>query len=249
MSWAGSEIVDVYLGTTGLAVDGAHAGRAWLRPAASWGEALAEFEQWARSHPAARRVRLWLAGELCRPFLVPALAGVKRQEERERIAASLAPAATGLAGACRVWVDASGVSQAAVAAALELAVWEALDAALRTARLRPVSVRPWWSEALRICLARKPDALALACHDGSALTLLGGTGADFSVARTFHPVADVESARAALLRAALSAQIEDARGGRVTLAPFEPGSGEAAGADAASPSRFAPWTRWQPGLL
>jgi len=49
------------------------------------------------------KLRIWLSGGLCRPFIVPAVPGIRGTVEWQRTAAALAPQRTGLAGPCRVW--------------------------------------------------------------------------------------------------------------------------------------------------
>ena len=85
MWWAGSKPYDVYLGTRAFAVcrgvevqhvqavAGQHAGI----------EALGA---WLSKGQPRRRLRVWLSGGLCRPFIVREVPGVSGEAEWQRVA-------------------------------------------------------------------------------------------------------------------------------------------------------------------
>jgi hypothetical protein len=119
----------------------------------------------------------------------------------------MAPAATGLQGACDVWVEEPRRAGTPVAVAVASDALTALRAmSVRGARV--VSVQPWWSEVLRAAVARQPRPVAMSIQDCDSVTILLGEGDDFEVMSTVAPVQDAESARMAFARAALSSSVE-----------------------------------------
>ncbi len=165
------------------------------------------------------RLRLWLSGGLCRPFLLPPLPGVSGAQEILRVASRLANERTGLPGACRVWLDGPRHDEARMAVALEQDTLDRLQAALGS-RWRIDAILPWWAEVLKAALARKDAPSALGVQDCDALTILIGKNKGFDMATTIHPVHDDASADSAFTRALLSADIE--QGGEM-LARLVPG--------------------------
>jgi hypothetical protein len=205
--WAGSTALDVYLGTRaalicfegkrlfGQGVAGEDAGFDVL------GSALG-------SMPHARRLRVWLSGGLCRPFLLPSVAGVRDDQEVQRVATALAADATGLHGPLQVWVESAAASQARVAVAIEAAVLRRVNALCAGHRRRVVAIRPWWAEVQRAGLAGRDGLAALSVQDCDSVTLLFGRDGDLESASTVTPVLDAETARTAFARATLSSSVD-----------------------------------------
>lgn len=206
MWWAGSKACDLYLGTRAVAIgndtdeaiatstDGFEAGMLW-----------AQSQHKEKDHSS--RLRVWLSGGLCRPFLLPDLAGISGEAEIARVASRLANERTGFPGACRVWLDAAKRGEPRVAIAVEEETIGRLESGLGS-RWRIVSIQPWWAEVLRVALLRKEAPLALGVQDCDSLTILVGRNGGFESATTISPILDEASANAAFARARLSAKVE-----------------------------------------
>ena len=126
--------------------------------------------------------------------------GLAGEAEFERVAVAMAPARTGLTGPCRVWFDPPLETALAKQPAPRLVValsQEVLDrclAVLRGARLRAVSVKPWWAGVLNAALstvAMTPAAAAkvemLGVRDCDSLTVLAGAADSFDHASSLSP--------------------------------------------------------------
>lgn len=184
---AGSETVDVYLASGRVGISDASESPAWTLfqvPVDDPGLLAGEVASAAHGR---RKVRLWLSGELARPFLFGPVAGLRRWAEVERVLEAAAPDATGLDGPCKVWIDGDPTRQACVAVAVPAALVEALAAARREKRLAVVSVRPWWSVALNAVLASEPSAELVMIDDHDALTVLQGGSGRYVAAATGWP--------------------------------------------------------------
>lgn len=206
MWWAGSKPFDVYLGTRAVAACG---GKEVLlfEETLSLEAGLGALSAWCASAPTRSAVRVWLSGGLCRPFLVPPVAGVKSHDERWRVAASMAAERTGLIGELDVWLDEARHDIATLAVALDQSFLPHLQSALvanSKRRLRLASLRPWWADVLRA----HAGAQAVAVKDCDSLTLLMGADQGFELATTVSPVLDEESGRAALSRLLLSSEVD-----------------------------------------
>ena len=221
MWWVGSRPHDVYLGTRGFAVRAGDGEPVW-QETDGLQAGLDAFVAWLGQAQRKAKLRLWLSGGLCRPFVMQAVPGVSGEAEWQRVAVAMAPAQTGLSGPCVVWLSKSAQSEAArVAVAVEQQVLQRLQALVEDAgtRHRLVSMRPWWSEVLRVALLRDATSPALAVQDCDALTVLAGTGVGFDTATTLSPIADRGSADAALARWLLTADVAADRMLRVRLSP------------------------------
>jgi hypothetical protein len=166
--WVGSKVGDLYLGTRSVQ----------LRVGAELvlDEAVADVEAGLlrlaaalEGQPKRSRFRVWLGSGLCRPFLLPEVTGMGEKDDWMPVAESLAAEATGLAGPCRVWLDGARMRPrlaVAVATALISQVFEVLP------EKRIQSLRPWWSEVLKVHAKREKAGNALAVSDSDGLTLL-----------------------------------------------------------------------------
>jgi hypothetical protein len=239
--WVGSRPHDVYLGTRGFAVCAGDGKPVW-QETGRLQAGLDAFVAWLGQVDAKAKLRLWLSGGLCRPFVMQAVPGVSGEAEWQRVAAAMAPMQTGLAGPCEVWLSKSAQRKTArVAVAVEQQLLQRLQALVEDAgtRHRLISMRPWWSEVLRAALLRDAALPALAVQDCDALTVLAGTGDGFDTATTLTPIADCESAHAALARWLLTADVAADRMLRAQLAPYPAQAPHAAGAFSA----FTHWSR------
>ena len=221
MLWAGNKTRprDLYLGTRAAA---------WCDSAGTTVTASVEgFEaalSWTQAQLADKgysgRLRIWLSGGLCRPFLLPDFPGVRDDKEIQRVATRLASERTGLAGDCKVWLDGARRGEARVGVAVEQEKLSRLHDALG-ARWRIAAVQPWWAEVLSVALSRPDAPSALGVHDCDSLTVLVGKKSGFSMATTINPVLDEASADSSFTRALLSADMEPGREllARLVLAP------------------------------
>jgi hypothetical protein len=205
--WAGNKVRprDIYLGTRTVAwVDGNGATVA----ASIEGMESAVFTVRDRLEESVYkgRLRIWLSGGLCRPFLLPDLSGVVNPDEILRVASRLAIERTGLSGNCKVWLDRPRRGTARMAVAVAQGTLDALHAELG-GRWRIDAIRPWWTEVLRVALSREETPCALGVQDCDSLTLLMGKKNSFDAASTICPVLDEAAANSAFARALLSADI------------------------------------------
>lgn len=214
MWWAGSKAHDVYLGTRATAVClGAES--VWQEAVPDVDTALAALGAWLEQAAARCKLRVWLSGALCRPFILPAVPGIRGELEWQRMASALAAEHTGLTGPCRVWVDPTKGDVPRVAAAIEESTLDRLLSAVNgTAGHRHslVSIRPWWADVLRAALRDDATRHAVAAQDCDSLTLLVGDrqqGDAFAVATTLTPVVDADTAKSALSRLLLSFDVPE----------------------------------------
>lgn len=240
MWWAGSEVHDVYLGTRAVAVC-RRVEVLLSQPVDGFEAALAELGVWRDKAPVRPKVRIWLSGGLCRPFLLPQVAGVRGAIEQQRMAEVLAPQHTGLTGPCRVEVDAANKGATRAAVAMEKA---RLDQLLELfGKHSPISIRPWWDEVLKSALQRKITPRVVAVQDCDSLTVLIGEAEKSSaltLAKTLSPIVDRETADAALARLLMSADVGDGdvAVGRLILQRPSTSPG------AESPTALAPLMEW-----
>jgi hypothetical protein len=199
---------DVYLGTRAIAVCQGER-RILAQAVTGYAVALANLREWLAATPTRLRLRVWLSGSLCRPFLVTPVPGIRSTAEMQRVAEALAPQLTGLDGDCRVWVDNGEPQNTRIAAAVQQASLDALHRAVEEVAAKDcvLTIAPWWSELLRAALRREPALSALAAQDCDSLTLLAGRGTGFEVAVTLTPVTDRDTADAALARLLVSAHV------------------------------------------
>jgi len=239
--WVGSKPHDVYLGTRAFAVCRG-ADKLAVQSVEGSDAVFGAFAGWLAEGGPRRRLRLWLSGGLCRPFIVPVVPGVSSEQEWQQVAAAMAPAQCGLQGACRVWLSAPDKKRnARIAVAVQETLLQRLHETVDSAacKHRIASIRPWWSEVLQHALQREPTLQVLAVQDCDALTVLAGAGEGFDSASTLTPVFDTETAEAALARMLLMADVapgQDLRA-RLTLN----GAGHAAASMALGP--LAEWSR------
>lgn len=210
--WSGgSKVSDVYLGTRALAV--CEAGASVLATdVESFEAALGGFAQWLDAVPSRRRLRLWLSGGLCRPFIVPSVQGVANESEIQTVASALAPQHTGLTGPCTVFVERNAVSAPVVAVAVQEDRIRRIHDLMASAARKPklLSIRPWWAEVLRHSLVHEPTLAALGVQDCDSMTVLIGREAGrFETAATYSPITDQGTAQSVLMRALLSADVAE----------------------------------------
>lgn len=210
MWWAGNKVRDVYLGTRAVAV--CHGSDVLVaEPTEGFDESLSGLQAWIESAAPRLRLRVWLSGGLCRPFILAPVAGAKTDVELTRIATSLAGQRTGLDEACRVWLEPRKLGESKVAVAIQESTLLAIQKMLATSSKRPraLSIQPWWSEMLRHVLVRKPGAKFVSVRDCDSVTVLAGDEIRYDFATTYGPVVDDDTARAVRLRALMSSGISE----------------------------------------
>lgn len=205
MWWAGSRgrgTADVFLGDRLVAV--AHPASEFRHDRVDGpGGACERVHEWLGT-ARARRLRVWLSGALCEPFLLPDIAGAASPQELRLAASALAPGSTTLGDACDVWIDDAAGPGARLAAAVPGGLAQELTAGLAPAG-RVLAIRPWWGEALRWSLKHASVApQLLGVDDGESLTLLGGADGRFDVASGIARMQDPEAGRMAWARALLA---------------------------------------------
>jgi hypothetical protein len=204
--WAGSKPHDVYLGTRAVAVSrGTTVGL--LKSVEGLEGALTLAENHLRQLPGRPKLRLWLSGGLCRPFVMPAVAAIGDINEAMKVASKLCAEKTGLIGECTVWLEAAKRDQSRIVVALETSTLLEIQKRLGACG-RVVSVRPWWAEVLRLTSRGAEPVTALGVQDCDSLTVLVGASEKVTQASTSSPVMDVAAAQAAFARALMSAGTE-----------------------------------------
>jgi hypothetical protein len=226
--WAGSKPEDIYVGGRALAVCRGQE-RLVVRTTGSFEESFSTLAEWCAQRPQGRgKLRVWLSGGLCRPFLAPALEGLDDVNEQQMALEAMAPMQTGLTGPCAVWRDgkkgeASGLRPcAAVSGEVLLRLEEALAAHWK----RVISISPWWTALLGRALKEDKTLSLLTVRDCDSLTVLAGSKCSFSLATTIAPVQNDDAAAAALSRLLLTLNTDhgERRQARLRLDPDEVGS-------------------------
>lgn len=209
MRWAGSSVVDVYLGTRAVALCRA-SDLLWSGAAQGLTEALVALRGQLAACETKTKLRIWLSGGLCRPFIVPAMAGVRDAGERRRVAHAMAGSLEGLGADCQVWIEPARPGAHAVAVCMLDSTFGAVQDLLDERKLTPLSIRPWWAEVLRHALHKQPSLRALSVRDCDSMTFLAGAGDGFDQAITHSPVNDEAAGAAALARSLLAADLDAA---------------------------------------
>lgn len=212
MWWGGSEVINIYLGSTRVGLQGPARPEQWsagLSGEQVW-EALVELlepacqpRRWYARKPS---VSVWLSGAWARPFLLSPVPGLKTWTEAMSVAQSMVAEQAGLTVPSVVWLDAWKVEQACMAVAAEEQVLDRLHALAAEQGWSPRSVRPWWAAALNAAVAgqHKPALLSVE-EEGESLTLLAGAEGAWSVVKSVVPVP--EQAAAMVQRAMLNAGV------------------------------------------
>ncbi len=197
MSWAGSDPMDLYLGSRavmlarGASAEAAHGTDAWEA-------SLLCLAKVAAALPRRAAVRVWLSGGLCRPFVMPVPAALKSEVERQRAMAAFAQRACGFDGPVRVQWHGGRKGEPVIGMAMDAAVLDSIKAALSTLSVRTLA--PWWMAALNHQLQRAPDTACIAIQDCDSLTLLAGEGAGFTQASSLTPSHEAMTAMASYRR-------------------------------------------------
>ena len=185
--------------------------------------AVAALAAGVRELPRGTPLRITVSGAVCRPFLLPEVAGVAGEADWIAIARSMVEDRAGLPADSPVWLD-NGQSSPRMAVAID-AAWQRELLALGGRVLE--SVRPWWAVAIEAARASgasgsslpSADAQGLAIADSDELVLLVAEGDTYRVAQTY-PL-DGESASAVLNRALVT---HDVPAGGIELIEFDTGA-------------------------
>ncbi|MDY0743346.1 hypothetical protein SNE35_02455 [Paucibacter sp. R3-3] len=133
----------------------------------NWETGLEQLLDALESYPR-ERIRLWLSGGLCRPFLVACVDGVESSQEWELVAQTLAAEATGLSEPCDVWLEKVAGGQR-LAVALEQSVKQQI---LKSFGGRLRALGPWWNEVQRTAMKKDRNLTTLVVLDCDAVTIL-----------------------------------------------------------------------------
>ena len=185
--------------------------------------ALAALAAGIRDLPRGTPLRVTVSGAVCRPYLLPEVAGVAGEADWIAIATSMVEDRAGLPADSPVWLD-GGQASPRMAVAID-AAWQRELLALGGRALE--SVRPWWAVAIEAARASgasgsappASDVQGLAIADSDELVLLIAEGDTYRVAQTY-PL-DGESASAVLNRALVT---HDVPAGGMVLIEFDIGA-------------------------
>lgn len=202
MWWAGSRTLDWYVGTRATLV--CEGNTVLLRESMGDRESAVRrgVEFMSQLDGSRLRVRAWLSGGLSRPFILPAVQGVRSEDEVQRIAGALITSRTGLAADSQVWTDGDSKDRTVAVAADRAAIQSVM--AIASKKIGLSSVAPWWSAVLRHVLSAEGSTESIAVQDCDSLTVLAGRAVMFELATTYSPIGDREAARSAYSRALLS---------------------------------------------
>jgi len=153
--WARSEPLEVYLSDREVGL-----GRRGVR-SSQWAEtsdlsdALQQLAGWFGTPACSgvRQVRVWLSGDLARPYLVPAASGARSAREARVLATAMAADAAAFDGEVRLWLDRWRSGEPTLAVAIPAQVWQGLHEVVATwsasragnAAIGIASIRPWWN--------------------------------------------------------------------------------------------------------
>lgn len=224
---AGAKVHDLYLGTRLVAL--CQGQRLVARqPVANAEAGLVLATEWLGASGYRSKLRIWLSGALCRPFIVESIAGQRGAGEIDRIIQVQAQRALGRQEACRVWQERAARQGQRISIAVGEHWLGKIEQTMRGLRLPVKSIAPWWAEVLRAhsidgranASTSKPNGIqVLAVHDCDSLTILAGSGQGFALVRTVAPIGDATSARSALSRSLLSHDLPGASPVWATLMP------------------------------
>ncbi len=143
-----------------------------------------------------------MSGGLARPFLVGPVDGLRTWSEALALATATAPGVTDLDGPCTTHLEDWPGDRAALATAVSQTVLDEMYAAARAARVKLVSIRPWWARVATDSLPEQGGVVAI--RDSDALTVIGMSAGRPDLASTYSPLPELDQMRASLRRAALS---------------------------------------------
>lgn len=209
MWWVGAESLDIYVGTRIVAawrdrilaahhtIDGFQGG-------------LALVQRLLATQPERKNVRIWLSGSLCRPFIAKPPVGSRSASERRLAVQAQAQLALRTDEATRIWIDGWWWGQRPrLAVASGESVIGQLERMAGQSPHRLRSIGPWWASTLGGGQAREAQIPGPhAAWDCDSLTILAGLGPGFDFVTTVAPLVDEASARSALARALMAADLE-----------------------------------------
>jgi hypothetical protein len=181
--------------------------------------ALGKVSHWLGALRARRRIRVWLGGSLCRPFLLQGLQALRSAAEVDAAAGALARRAMDSTPS-RFWLAPAQRGDAAcLGAAASEAVVSRMETALAPLCRGRLRIAPWWGEGARVlALARREASGSVIVRDCDSLTLLAFAGDAFRCVRTAVS-ADEGVLEASLQRWQLSLDLDTGRAMRLSLRP------------------------------
>lgn len=160
---------------------------------------------WPRQGVRRTPVQVWVSGELARPFLCGPVTGLKGADEIRSFAQSRVADATGWNQACEVHLEGDVRKGVVLAIAMPVAVLAQIESLIGRAKLRLVSLRPWWAAVLDQALATQPGLELLVVEEPESLTLLAGKAGIWSMAEVFSPKPSADEAARTVRRLAAGA--------------------------------------------
>lgn len=165
--------------------------------------------QWLLANPMRCDMEIYLSAALCRPFIanIPGILTGTEAEVAWQAAASLR---TGFGRECRIWKEELLANGGQIAAAMETSTFQEL-LSLRNLGFRyprATSIKPAWSEWLRVAMSKDPTAECVILHEPDAVSVLAGNGPQFETATSVINNGDGAWMRASIERLLLVAQSE-----------------------------------------
>lgn len=237
MSWAGFDVLDVYLGSDKGALVRAVGPVVWrdhARAEVGLSDLLKGVAGTRRMWPAPR-VRLWLSGGLARPFVFEPPVGLKNAAELLKLARARAAQASGLTPPCEVCLSDTTVGHRQLAVVLNGDLHQALVAVASKTGARLISVQPWWARVQYKVLREQPELQALTVVDTDSVTMLAATQSEWVAAQSYVPTPEGPQLQALVVRFLLSSNCAKSQSARVSLDA----------AAAANGSLVWPWARTQ----
>lgn len=182
MWWAGDRL-DAFLGTRRVVLA---RGEAIVDDAgtSAFEDGLDCLVHWLDSGPRRPRLRLWLSGDLCRPFMLRDPASLRSAAELD--AASEALARHAFDGqTVRWWLQEPHRAPHCLGAAAASSVVQACESVLQRKLVGRLRVSPWWAEASRLPLE---GCRGWVVEDCDSLTLLAVDGDRVADVRTASPI-------------------------------------------------------------
>ncbi|HSI50818.1 MAG TPA: hypothetical protein VLA61_21335 [Ideonella sp.] len=178
-----------------------------------------------------RRLRVSLGNAWVSPMLIGPVTGLRSWREAVSLAEAQAQQASPDEAAYRAVLEAWPGSSPALALATPLQFIDKLQAAIRRAKFRVTSIRPWWADAVPVD-GESLGAQIFAARDGDGLAVLVADSVQWRWASCYRPVPDAVAEQALLARLCVGhavsladvARVEWSSGALQPVAPIVGGS-------------------------
>lgn len=179
---------------------------------------------WPRRGLRGAPVKVWVSGALARPFLLGPVAGLKGGAEIRGFAQSQVLDATGWDQSCQVRLEGDVTKGRVLATAMPAAVHARIEALVQRAKLRLVSLRPWWAGALDQALAAQPGLEMLVVEEPESLVMLAGQQGTWSMVEVLMPKPSPDEALRAVRRLMAGSSVRPEMSARLCLNTESPGA-------------------------